>query len=283
MRVFPMFNLLFSSVLVFAHEPLWQIETEILTPESAFYDETEKVIYISNVAGIPTEKDGKGWISKLSSTGQMLEAKWIDGIDAPKGMRIFGGELWVSNIDEVLVIQISERKIKERIKIAKAKFLNDVAIDSEGVVYVSDTLGSAIYRIRHGKVDKLISGKVADAPNGLLVVGNDLIVAAWGMPKADWSTKVPGRLYKINLKTKRKSVITKKPLGNLDGLELDRSGNFIVSDWIAGKVFKISSEGKVETFLENIQNSADLGVVPETNTLLVPSMSTNRVLAFRLP
>jgi hypothetical protein len=38
-------------------------------------------------------------------------------------------------------------------------------------------------------------GESLEYPNGLLVRGGKLNVGRWGKPEADFSTKVPGRLF----------------------------------------------------------------------------------------
>ena len=43
-------------------------------------------IYVSNVNGNPTEKDGNGYISKLYKSGKVCTNKFIEGLNAPKGM-----------------------------------------------------------------------------------------------------------------------------------------------------------------------------------------------------
>jgi hypothetical protein len=44
-----------------------------------------------------------------------------------------------------------------------------------------------------------------------------LIVGGWGKPEPDFSTKLPGYLFALDVQTKAKTLITPKPLGNIDG------------------------------------------------------------------
>src|SRR5687767_3656022 len=83
-------------------------------PESAFVDFGSGAIYVSNVAGAPPEKDGKGWISKLDLQGTLVAVKWVQGFNAPKGLRALGGKLWVADIDEVVSIDIPTAKVDRR-------------------------------------------------------------------------------------------------------------------------------------------------------------------------
>ena len=84
-------------------------------------------------------------------------------------------------------------------------------------------------------------GEDLEYPNGLLVEGDSLVVGGWGKPEADFTTKVPGRLFKLDLKTKKKTLITPEPTANIDGLESDGKGGYIVSDYLAGKILHISA------------------------------------------
>ena len=106
------------------------------------------------------------------------------------------------------------------------------------------------------------------------------MVAAWGLT-TDWSTKTPGRLYALDLNTKALTPIT-AALGNLDGLEQDQDGRWIVSDWAAGKVLRVSPQGKIETILSGFKGPADLGYDARRNILYLPRMQENRVSAFDL-
>lgn len=266
-----------------ASAPVWKVETVFQQPESAYYDPTMKNIFVSNVAGKGNEKDGKGWITRLDTTGKVLNEKWVEGLDAPKGLRAQGGNLWVSNIDEVVRIDIANAKIAERIKIDGAKFLNDIAVSDDGTVWVSDMLGNAIYEIRGGKSTVLMQGPECESPNGLLwQKGGKLLVAGWGTEiAADFSTNIPGHLYEIDLKTKKKRLITKKPVGHLDGLENDSANGYLVSDWSAGKVFRISAKGSVQEILSGFTHAADIGYISAQKTVLVPDMGASTVSAYK--
>lgn len=251
-------------------------------PESAYYDPESKMLFISNVDGTPMAKDGKGSIQMATAQGKMLNSRWVTGLNAPKGMRAYKGVLWVSDIDQIISIDIRTAKIIKRFTISGAKFLNDVAIDAIGTVFVSDMLTDKIHQVVNNSTGTFFEGPLLEGPNGLLVLGNKLLVASWGRPDAKFVTKVPGRLMTIDLKTKQIDYVTKTPVGNLDGLEIDAKGNYLVSDWVAGKVFSITPEGNVKVLFSGMKGSADIGYIPETQTLVIPRMDENQITAFNL-
>ncbi len=85
------------------------------------------------------EKDVNGSIAKVGLDGKIINNNWITGLDAPRGMGLYKNLLYVANITEVVVIDIDKTSIVQRIPVEGSAFLNDVTVDSEGIVwYVKD-------------------------------------------------------------------------------------------------------------------------------------------------
>ena len=84
-------------------QPAVQWETTGLkTPESALAVPAEGFAYVSNIAGKPTDKDGNGFISKVSlADGKIIALEGAKGLDAPKGLALAGGKLFTSDIDKL--------------------------------------------------------------------------------------------------------------------------------------------------------------------------------------
>jgi sugar lactone lactonase YvrE len=263
--------------------PAWESREMIDSPESVYFDPASGWVFVSNIAGQGTEKDGRGWLQVQDATGRIIHAQWVKGLNAPKGMRSQDKVLWVTDIDTVLAFEIPSGRLLKKVAIPGAVFLNDVAIDKVGNVYVSDTLARVIYRGIGGRFEVFVQGDETESPNGLIVRDNELIVAAWGLANPDWSAPVGGRVYSLNLQTKAKTLITKEPLGNLDGLELASDGSLLVSDWVSGKIYRVGKQGEVSQLsIAPLKGSADIGYIPATNTVLVPYMLDSVVRAFRL-
>jgi len=259
---------------------LWTVSEGIQTPESTYVDPASGDIYVSSVEGMPAEKDGKGHISKISSDGKTVNAMWVTGLNAPKGLRSYEGTLWVTDIDEIVGIDMATAKVKSKTKVAGAQFLNDTAVGSDGTVYVSDMMGNKIIALKGGKTSVVAEGEELEYPNGLLVEGDVLVVGGWGKPKPDFTTDVPGRLFKWDLKTKKKTLITPEPTANIDGLESDGKGGYIATDYLAGKVLHITADGKVTTLTTFMPSTADIAFIPAENRLIVPHMNENKIVAY---
>lgn len=110
---------------------VWQ-QSGFDQPESVVSDDGGAFLYVSSIHGQPGEKDGRGYISKLTSDGRMIERRWVDGLNAPKGMGIHEGRLFVTDIDRFLVIDVASGEVLEQFSPSGAQFLNDVAVDDEG-------------------------------------------------------------------------------------------------------------------------------------------------------
>jgi hypothetical protein len=258
----------------------WTVTDGVDTPESVYVDTASNSIFVSIIAGQPADRDGNGRIMKLAPDGTVVSASWVTGLNAPKGLRSHNGTLWTADIDEVIGIDIAKATVSSRLKIDGAQFLNDVAVADDGTVYVSDMLATRIYAVKDGKATVFGEGEGMEYPNGLLVEGNRLIVGGWGKPEPDFSTKVPGHLFAIDLQTKTKTLITPKPLGNIDGVESDGRGGYIVTDFPAGKLMHVSGTGESRTLREFMAGSADHAFVPVANIAIIPHMMENKIASY---
>jgi hypothetical protein len=264
-----------------APQKLWEA-SGFANPESALPDTAAGVIYVSNVNGAPNGRDGNGYISRLTLDGKVTDAKWIAGLDSPKGLALVGDRLFVADLDKLVEIDVKAGAIATKHDAPGAKILNDIAAAPDGSLYVSDWPGNAIWRLSGGKFEKWLESADLKSPNGLLVEGDKLIVAAWGAMEPDFSTKVPGNLLAVSLADKTIANLGDgTPVGNLDGLEPFDATSYIVSDWVAGKVFQIARSGKAKELLSISQGTADLSFVAKTRTVIIPLMVDGKVAAYK--
>lgn len=261
----------------------WETPETLSGPESAIYHAGSDVIFISNVNGQPNEKDGNGFISTLSPDGTVIKADWLTGLDAPKGLALNGNMLYVSDIDVLVEIDVESAEITNRYEAEGAQFLNDVAIDADSNVYVSDMMTNIVHRLSDGKIEPWLESADLENPNGLLVDGDQLIVGSWGKMTDGFATEVPGHLKTVSLADQSiQSLGDGSAVGNLDGVEPDGKGNYYVTDWMAGKLLHIMPSGESMELLDLGQGSADHTIMADQGLIIIPMMNNNKVVAYKI-
>lgn len=267
----------------YALEPAWETPPGLANPESALYDAAADVIYVSNVNGGATDLDGNGFISLVTPDGRIAELKWVEGLHAPKGLGLAGGKLYVADLGALVEIDVAHRAISQRYPAPESKFLNDVAIGPDGAVYVSDMLTDTLYRLQGGRFEPWVTDEALTFPNGLHAEADRLVVAAWGVIDGEgFATSRPGHLKAVSYADGGLSDIGTTPIGNLDGLEPDGAGGYLATDWMAGKLLAIDAQGNAETLLTLTQGTADIGLIPERDLVLIPMMNDGKLAAYRL-
>jgi len=250
---------------------LWSTPDILTTSESVCYDTERKLFYVSCINGNPTEKDQNGFIALVSLSGDVIMLKWLEGLNAPKGMGIFKGKLYVTDIDRIVEIDIENAKIIKKYPVENAEFLNDITIDPNGIVYFSDMSTSKIHRLNNGVVETWIDDEQLKGTNGLFYEDKEILAG----------TK--SGIFSIRIEDKRIWHLV-KDTGGIDGLESDGAGNYIISDWM-GKVQLVGPDMEPEILLNTSNtgiNAADIEFIIDRNMLLVPTFSDNRVTAYEL-
>jgi sugar lactone lactonase YvrE len=253
------------------------------TPESVLHDPEADVYLVSNIDGQPLEKDGNGFISRLSPEGEVSDLKWIDGtaegvtLNAPKGMAILGDSLYVADIDCVRVFVRTTGAPAGDICIEGATFLNDVAVDPNGSLYVSDTgfqagpegfvsSGSAaVYRFMpDGTTTRLAAGEELGGPNGIGIGSRGIWVVTFGS----------GEIYQLAADGTRTHVLNDP---QLDGIVFTPDGAFLYSSWGGQAVYRVTPEGEKSTLVEGVDAPADIGYDAGRNRVLIPLFNQNEV------
>ncbi|KPJ61515.1 MAG: hypothetical protein AMJ46_02025 [Latescibacteria bacterium DG_63] len=259
-----------DNALEFVLEQLWATDKVFKTPESVLYDEKRGVIYVSNICGSPGKKDGNGFISKLGLDGAIQKLKWIEGLDAPKGLGVFEDKLYVTDLNQVVEISIEEGKILKKYKSNKARFLNDISVDTSGCVYASDNMASIIFRLKDGKLEPWLDSRGLEAPNGLLAEKRRLLAGT------------DGCVLRVDYKTKRFTRFI-EDTDYIDGLVSYGKGDYLVSDFLGAVHLVHAGKEKIkvlDTTSEKMM-AADIDFIADKGILLVPTFSDNRVVAYK--
>jgi sugar lactone lactonase YvrE len=277
-------TLIALSTAAFAAAPKLLWETKGLAqPESVVEDPATGVIYVSNINGAVMQKDGNGFISRLTADGKMLEQQWVKGLNSPTGLALHDRTLYAADVDQLIEINAASGEILKRYDAKGAVFLNDVAVDDEGTVYVSDTPMNTIWRLKDGSFEPWLANDALNGPNGLLIQGNTLIVASLGKVQSQGQKKELGTLLAVSLDDQKVSKVGKGELiGNLAGLQAIQPGVYLVTDWAQGALYHVDAKGKVDELIDLNQGSADLSYLPGKKMLLIPMMLDNSLVVYRL-
>ncbi|MFN0290197.1 ATP-binding protein [Pedobacter helvus] len=248
--------------------PIWEANKNLHIPESVLYRGDTKELYVSLIDGAGNVKDGKGGIAILNLDGSMKNPEWITGLNAPKGLAIYKNTLYIADITAVVSVDIPSGKIKSKLEIDGAVFLNDITVDDKGTLYISDTRTNKIYEVKNNSYSLYLAN--VTSANGLKWIKRDLFVLAGT------------ELWKINDK-KQVTVIAKSLEKVGDGIEPIGNGDFIVTCW-AGIIYHVKADGTLHKLLDvqAIMNTADLGYNAKDKIIYIPTFNQNSVIAYQL-
>lgn len=253
-------------------ELVWASDTLLRTPESVLFDRERKVLYVSNVNLNPWEKDGNGFISRLDLAGNIIELKWIEGLNSPTGMGIYAGSLYIADTDELVKADIETGTVSKKYKVEGKPNLNDITVAADGIVYFTGSGTNTIYSFKDGEVSEFLVGG-DEGFNGLYWEKDRLLLITSGssqFKEIDWNT--------------REVSIISEGMGSGDGIVALGNGMYLTSSW-KGAIFHVSSNGNVTKLLDTeaiSENAADFDYSAEDNLLFVPTFFDNRVKAYKL-
>lgn len=228
-------------------------------------------LFISNVNGEGGARDGNGFISRLSMSGEVLDLKFIEGLDAPKGMAVHDGHLYVADIDIVRIFDAASGEALDGAPIEGAQFLNDISVWQDDV-FVSDSRTGRIWRFTGTSIDLWREGAELRGVNDLTGAGDKLFV----------STMTSGSLFEATTAGGWRMIAS--GMENADGVGVieGKPGGFLVSSW-PGKIHYVSNEGAVTTVLDTTASKIfqnDLTMID--GLVIVPNWEPGTVTAWRL-
>jgi hypothetical protein len=262
-----------------AIEEVWETGEVFLTPESVLEDPARDVLYVSSFdAGFAQKPEPSGFISRVSPDGEVLDLRWVEGLNAPAGMATWRDTLFVAERAHLVSIDLATGTVAKRREIPGAVFPNDVAVDGSGTVYISDTRpgnpeDSRIIRFRDGVFDIFVEHGINRA-NALWIEGGWLYVGNSG----------DGMLKRVELATGRTEDVVSLGAGIIDGIRRGRDGDLLVSHW-AGRIYRITPAGVVTRILDAESrgwNTADIEYIADEGLVIIPTFFDNRVRAVRV-
>lgn len=254
----------------------------LASPESAL--PVADGAYVSNMGAKPAPSvvDGDGYIARLTAEGDLLEARYLptegDTLNAPKGLALLGGILYVADIDRVVGFDPESRQQVFELSLAATgtRFLNDLAV-VDGELAVSATDIGTVFAIDPARGSYRPLMRFLQTPNGLYYDGGRrwLYVAGYGRDGRS------GELGVIRLDTRIPSYRRLGLRGRLDGIA--RVGEWLViSDWGKGREdgrlhgYHPASGESRRDLLTGLAGPADLAAA-ETGQVWLPEMLANRL------
>ncbi len=253
----------------------WELREGFKTPESVLYDQKREVLYVSNFDQYNFRTPAASqYISRIGRDGRIKELQWATGLTNPTGMAMHGDRLFVVDRSGVAEIDPDTGEPAGRNEVPSPVFLNDIAIDPSGRVYVSDTGKDVIHRWDGEKWDEWLCAPSIDDPNALLVCDGNLYIGNNGTR----------RLISAGLETGAISEVADLGPGNIDGIKPEGKGVLLVSHW-EGELFRVAPGGTVEKLFDTRairQYSADFEYIPAWRLVIVPAFLSDRVVSYRL-
>jgi hypothetical protein len=172
-----------------------------------------------------------------------------------------------------LVVTISPTQAPAA-KDARPPALTDVAYDGQRLLYASDTEADTIYRIditRQHAVSVLARDPSLAGPRGLAVHPKTGHVIAVSWKKGNIMDVSPdGAITELV-----SNGFFSSRFRNLDGVDFDNWGNLYVSDFTAGKIWRMRPDRHFDVIAEYLPSPADISVDRENHLILVPYLYGN--------
>jgi hypothetical protein len=263
----------------------WFVRDGFVAPEAVRYDPDQDVYFVGNWGpGPASATDNNGYISRMKPDGQIENLKFIAGgtnrvvLHAPRGMYVVGDTLWVADADAVRGFnrRTGAKLANVDFSAFDRGFLNDVAADATGTVYVTDTGKNKLYKVQGANGPTVVvSDSALGSPNGITwdASNNRFIIVPFGGFKGirAWT---PGATTM--------TVLGVSTGAKYDGVEVLSGGRVLVSSQ-ADSSLHLFSGNEGHAIIHTLGPPADIAVDTKRNRVAVPVVALNHVEIYELP
>ena len=230
-------------------------------PESVTYDSERGYYLVSN--------KGNGEIIKLAGEEQSV---WNSDQQSIRGLHILGDKLYAASNEGLIGFDLATGEKVSSITLNGQAFLNDIASDSNGYLYISDTGGGKIFKVNPTTSTQSVFATGLPQPNGILFEEdqNRLLVCNWG------ST---GIVNSVSLADSTVSIAFNTDMVDMDGI-IFNDGDYVISAWSPSTInVKPQNSDEFVSFPLELNGPADISNNgPEG--IMIPYFSSNEVKSF---
>lgn len=242
----------------------WVAEGEFCEPETVL-PLPDDTLLVSNVCNF--REEGNGFLSLLDKDGAALNWRVVEGLDAPLGMALANGQLFVVDNNRVRIFRWPGFEPLAEIAL-ETEVANDIAVGDDDSIYVTDSARGEVVVISPGLAQSVLTGEPQfPGANGIHVNMDDLWVGG-------------GRLWHVDLRDNIVTTIGPRWVGGIDGIEQEADGTLQVTP-VGSALIRLTDEYEVHNG-EGV-SSANHGWSQKLGLALIPTGFDNTVIAIRVP
>lgn len=253
----------------------------LANPESIVMDGATG--FVSNIGPKlePAARDGDGFVATVNAKGFPVDGPAIPQpgtrLDAPKGLALLDGRLYVADIDRVVAFDPATGQQTAEFRPEGAKGLNDLAVAGDRLLVTDFDAGRVLALNPSTGASTTIAQGIGGA-NGVVASADGR--TAWVV--ATGAAFEGGGVTRIDLASGAATRLG-KAFGIFDGVVLAKDGALIVTDWVKigahapGRILRIdpATGESLPLTIPPLAGPADL--TRDGDRLLVPVMLENRV------
>lgn len=247
-------------------------------------DSRSGFIYVSSMQGKPNRRDGTGYISRLKGDGAVDKMRFINGtskkfvLNAPKGMAIADGRLYVTDIDKLHAFDLKTGKFLFDVNFGDlpVQHFYDISMGPDRALYLTDGPANIIYRIdvqKQHEVTIFIKADELGQPHSITWYPAKQVFAIAG-----WSS---GKVTAFD-RTGKRQTVPAILLRTLEGIVADDKGNMYVSSSGLSAIYRIAANFGLNTFKLDIRTPMGVAFNPGGNEILVASFENGTVKSISL-
>lgn len=245
------------------------------------------LLYVSNFGGEtldPLNKSGKGYIMRFNTDKPTVFIPADGRLNAPKGMCIANGYLFVADVNSIVAFNLSNVKQSQKIAFpVKDLYVNDL-VAKGNELYATVTNTGNVYKLdisnpekMKGQVPKLFTN--IPGANGIVATDSLFYIASY---PADGNTTNNNVIYSVT--NAEKPIVSKffDRMSQYDGLALSEDGQTLYfSTWVNGNVGKIDLKTKkTEMLVLPLQLNGPADISIHNGKLYIPDLPNSRILIY---